>query len=119
MLKTLKQFKMKTIKSFSHIRQMILPVFVIFMMFSACSKDDDYSSGNSTPAANEVLIQGMSFNPSTVTVALNSTVKWTNKNGTAHTVTSDSNVFDSGTMNKDDQFSYKFTVAGTYAYHCS
>jgi len=40
-------------------------------------------------AANEVSIQGMAFNPPTLTVTKNTTVKWTNNDALAHTVTSD------------------------------
>ncbi len=74
----------------------------------------------STPlAANEVSIQGMAFNPPTLTVAKNTTVKWTNNDGMAHTVTSDTGVFNSGTINPGGTFSFQFTTTGTFPYHCS
>jgi plastocyanin len=34
-------------------------------------------------------------------------------------VSSDSGVFDSGTIQPGGTFSFKFTSAGTFAYHCN
>ena len=81
------------------------------------------SKGN--PGANEVRIQGMAFIPSSVTVKEGTVITWTNDDSVPHTVTSDTGLFDSGTMNPPDlytgggTFSYTFTTAGTYKYHCS
>jgi plastocyanin len=69
--------------------------------------------------ANEVYIQGSAFSPATITVAVNTTVVWTNKDGIAHTVTSDTDVFDSGNMAANATYSFTFTTAGTYPYHCT
>lgn len=71
------------------------------------------------PDANEVFIQGNGFSPSTRTVAANTTITWTNKDSTPHTVTSDIGAFDSGTINTNGTFSHTFTTAGTYSYHCT
>lgn len=67
------------------------------------------------------------YSPSSVTVALNTVVEWTNNDttGTAHTVTSTSTVptglatFDSGQLAQGAKVCLKFTVAGTYNYHCT
>lgn len=72
-----------------------------------------------SPAVSEVLIQSFAFSPSTITVPVNTTVIWTNKDSAAHTVTSDTPAFDSGTMNNNGTFSFKFTTAGTFPYHCA
>jgi plastocyanin len=68
---------------------------------------------------NTVSIEGMAFNPQTLTVAVNTTVTWTNNDGVTHTVTSDSSVFNSGNLVAGGTFSYKFTTVGTFTYHCS
>lgn len=73
----------------------------------------------SAQGANEVWIQNTAFNPSTITVSINTTIKWTNKDGFPHTVTSDSGWFDSGAINSNATFSRQFTSSGTFAYHCS
>ena len=61
----------------------------------------------------------MKFSPSTITVSLNTTVTWTNKDGVSHTVTSDTDLFDSGSIGDGQTYSYTFTTAGTYHYKCS
>jgi len=63
------------------------------------------------------------FAPQTVTIAVGTTVVWTNRTSIAHTVTSDDGKsFDSGTANPITAgmtFSFKFTKPGTYKYHCA
>jgi plastocyanin len=61
------------------------------------------------------------FDPATITivVGVNNTVTWTNNDNTLHTITSDSGSFGSGLLNSGDRWSYTFTTAGTYGYHCS
>lgn len=71
------------------------------------------------PAANEVIIQAMAFIPQTMTVPVNTTVKWRNRDSVAHTVTSDTAVWDSGTIPVGGTFSFPFTAVGTYHYHCT
>ena len=71
------------------------------------------------PGPNEVLISNYAFNPATLTIAANTTVTWTNKDGVGHTVTSDTGVFESGTLNTNGTFSYTFTTPGSYPYHCT
>jgi plastocyanin len=71
------------------------------------------------PGANEVFIQGMAFNPVTITVSAGTTITWTNKDGVSHTVTSDTALFDSGTIASNGTYSHTFSTAGTFAYHCS
>lgn len=77
------------------------------------------NSNTGNPGANEVFIQGMAFSPATLTVTAGTTVKWTNKDGVTHTVTSDNTLFDSGNVLPNGIYSYTFSTAGTYTYHCS
>jgi plastocyanin len=96
--------------------------FFLSVMFFTCilSAGCKKSSTSQSPGANEVYMQNMAFNPLTLTVAVNTTVKWTNMDGYAHTVTSDSsNFFNSGNVNGGSAYSFQFTKAGTYAYHCN
>jgi plastocyanin len=76
-------------------------------------------TANAPPAGNTVSIVNLSFSPKSLTVAVNTTVTWTNNDGITHTVTSDSGVFDSGNLGAAATFSYTFTVPGTYPYHCN
>jgi plastocyanin len=91
----------------------LLLITVLLGILSACTKD------SASPPANEVWISGSTFNPSSISVALNTTIKWTNKDGIAHTVTSDAGLFDSGNMNSNSTFSHQFTTAGSFNYHCT
>ncbi len=67
----------------------------------------------------EVTIQGFAFLPQTITIPLNTEVIWTHQDNPAHTVTSDTDLFHSGGLEFDDTFSYTFTQAGVFLYHCT
>ncbi len=77
------------------------------------------TGGSGGPLLNEVFIQSMTFNPGTITVAANTTITWTNKDAVAHTVTSNSGLFDSGNIGNNGTYSHLFTTAGTYPYFCT
>jgi plastocyanin len=57
--------------------------------------------------------------PSTLTVSVGTTVTWTNKDSVSHTVTSNDNLFESGTLAKNATFQHTFNQKGTFQYHCS
>ncbi len=61
------------------------------------------------------------FTPSVITVVIgvNNTIQWTNNDSVPHTVTADDGSFSSGNLNPSDEFTWTFTTAGNYAYHCS
>ena len=64
------------------------------------------------------------FSPAKLTIKTGTTVTWKNTTAVGHTVTSDDGKsFDSGTANpiaaQSGTFSFTFTTAGTYAYHCA
>jgi len=64
-----------------------------------------------------IEINDFAFRPEKITVATGSTVTWINSGG-AHTVTEDSEVFDSGIIAAGGKFSFTFMDAGDYTYHC-
>ena len=90
----------------------------ILCLSNSCSKSST-SNTTTNPGANEVWIQGMAFNPATITVNAGTTITWTNKDGVAHTVTSNTGVFDSGTVNPNGTYSHLFSTAGSFPYHCT
>jgi uncharacterized repeat protein (TIGR01451 family) len=59
------------------------------------------------------------FVPSALVVRVGDTVNWTNAGTLQHTVTADDASFDSGLLNPGASFSFTFTSAGTYNFHCS
>ncbi len=66
-----------------------------------------------------VGVQDNVFSPSTVTIGLGNSVQWTNNDANPHTVTSDTNVFDSGRLNQGQIFTRTFDRTGTFPYHCT
>jgi len=60
------------------------------------------------------------FAPSPIKVAAGTTVTWTNTGISTHTVTADDGTsFDSGAIQRGDEWSFTFSKAGTFAYHCT
>lgn len=101
---------------------------------------DDVFCGNPMPSAVDILQQapferpvtapGMaatinvnivkfSFDPPNPTINVGDTVRWTNIDGSGHTTTSSGSFWNSGTLQNGQSFSYTFTSAGTFAYHCN
>ena len=73
---------------------------------------------NAGGGTQEVKIVNFSFTPATITVSAGTTVKWTNQDSAAHTVTADDGSFDSGQLAQGATFSFTFTKAGTFSYKC-
>ena len=71
--------------------------------------------------ARDVTIDNYTFSPGTLTVPLGTTVTWTNRDFDVHTVTADDTppTFKSAGLDTDDSFSFTFSKAGTYSYHCA
>ncbi|MDO9518193.1 MAG: cupredoxin domain-containing protein [Methanosarcinaceae archaeon] len=68
-----------------------------------------------------VNIKGSEFVPNIITVKTNTKVIWTNwhLNSPEHTVTSNDEIFESGTLKVGDTFSYIFKEPGEYDYRCT
>jgi 3',5'-cyclic-AMP phosphodiesterase len=66
----------------------------------------------------EAKIDNFAFTPKELTVKAGSTVDWTNKDDTPHTVTSDDGVFASPVMDTDQNFHYTFQKPGKFPFHC-
>lgn len=62
---------------------------------------------------------GFAFSPASLTVAVGTTVTWQNTTSAPHTVSSDDGKTFDGMLNTGGTFSFTFTKAGTYAYHCN
>lgn len=66
-----------------------------------------------------ITIQGFAFSPATITVPVGTKVTWTNQDPATHTVTSDTGAFDSKNLTTGSTFSFTFSQAGSFAYHCN
>ena len=77
------------------------------------------ASAQQKPETVEVKIDNFSFGPAELTVAVGTTVTWTNRDDIPHTVVSTDKVFKSKVLDTDEKFSYTFTQAGSFPYFCS
>ena len=105
--------------------------FAILTVSNSCTKPMDNMSGSTTgsgtgvkggsggPGTNEVWILGTAYSPSTITVTAGTTITWTNKDVVAHTATSDTGLFDSGSISNNGTYSHMFSTAGTFPYKCT
>jgi len=80
---------------------------------------------NAFSVTHDVIMNNFSFQPVVLTINAGDTVKWTNQEGTLHTVTSGTNCQDngvwtsSGLLSNGQTFSVMFSQAGTYPYFCT
>jgi plastocyanin len=65
-----------------------------------------------------VRIVDFRFRPVTVTIERGTVVKWKNRGDVSHTSTSDTGLWDSGTLSPGEAFRRRFRRAGTFTYHC-
>jgi plastocyanin len=66
----------------------------------------------------EVIVIDSTYRLKVTNVPVGTTVTWVYDAGLPHTVTSDTNIFNSGTMGEGDTFSFTFDEAGTFPYFC-
>ena|SRR5665647_997254 len=76
----------------------------------------DKGIGNSANII-DVTIKGFAFQPTTTTISIGDTIRWTNMDSVNHDIKGDT--FDSGMMSPNTTFEFTFTQAGTYNYICS
>jgi plastocyanin len=77
------------------------------------------TSGAGTPAGGTaVAIDNFAFSPATLKAKVGQKVTWTNKQSVAHTVTANAGAFNHP-MPSGATFSFTFTTAGTFTYHCT
>lgn len=101
-------------------------LMISLLVINGCKDDNNNATnpgGGGNPGANEVFIISSSFSPLSRTITAGTGVTWTNKDQTAHTVTSgapgaEDGLFDSGNMNTNATYSHVFNTAGTFRYFC-
>lgn len=67
----------------------------------------------------QVNMQGIAFDPQTVTIKVGDTVNWTNMDDVPHNATAVDNSWKTETFGKGGTGSVTFTTAGTFAYICT
>jgi plastocyanin len=66
-----------------------------------------------------VTMTNRSYDPATLTIKVGDTVTWVNQDAPQHDVVADNGEFKSQLFDKGQSFSFTFTTAGTYPYHCT
>ena len=114
---------MRVFSSFDRMRMISLMTLVTLLAAVplACddSDDDDGDPTGPAPQQVDVAMQDNVFSQAVDTVAVGGTVTWTNTGSNPHTATSDSGVWDSGSVATGGSFSRAFPAAGTFPYHCT
>jgi plastocyanin len=115
---------------------MSAPRFVLLAgalaLLTACGSSNSATPASPTPAPATTstgtpvsippgaqVLGSSAYVPNPVTISAGSVVTWTNNDSTAHTASSNTGVFNSGTIGPGQSFSFTFTAAGTYQYHCT
>lgn len=101
--------------TFPKIKLMVVTLLILFIF----SIINSFKKASDVPGTNEVWIQDMAFKSSAITVSAGTTITWTNKDGVAHTVTSNIGLFDSGSINNNGIYSHMFSTGGTFQYNCT
>jgi len=99
----------------------ISALLTLGMSTSALADGSMSSMSMKAAAATPVAISNFKFTPAELTVAVGTTVTWTNQGPAPHTTTSLATpaVWDSGPMPRGRTYSFTFKSAGVYKYHCS
>ena len=97
---------------------LIATALVAGVMAWGCG-DNKSTNSNPPPPGNGVSIGGSAFSPPSLTVSVGDTVTWTNNDGIAHTSTSNTGVWNSGSLSNGQSFSFVFGTVGSFPYHCT
>jgi len=94
------------------------------ILLSGCTKagTSPYGATSAPPAAsqpNTVTMANVAFGPASITVSVGTTITWQNNDGINHTSTSDTGVWDTGSIPPGGSKTTTFNVAGTFPYHCT
>jgi plastocyanin len=58
------------------------------------------------------------FRPRSITIPRGYRVRWVNRGNNPHTTTSNTGLWDSGTLSSGERFTRRFGRRGTFNYHC-
>jgi len=77
------------------------------------------TGGPAWAASHSVSMTDFKFTPKTLTISVGDSVTWTNDAQDPHTSTSDSGLWDSGSVSPGQSYTHTFNSAGTFPYHCT
>lgn len=108
-----------------NMKKIFRSLIIMLIAISTVSVTAEYTSTYYTPSLSQlttgvnITIQDFFFSPDNITIPVDTIVTWTNLGPLHHTATSDNGVFNSGLLAVGQKFSFTFTEAGTYKYHCA
>ncbi|MDD1689671.1 MAG: cupredoxin family copper-binding protein [Methanoregula sp.] len=101
-------------------------LLVLACVIAGCASYQSTPATAAPPAAtsggNTIAIKNFAFDPASLTVKAGTTVTWTNQDSVPHIIASDTGspaAFSSSSLSTGASYSFTFTQAGTYAYHCT
>jgi plastocyanin len=95
-----------------------LPVGVVAAEGEAGSEGEAVAVAIDLPAVAQVSMVDNRNLPAKLTVAVGTTVTWTNNGLTPHTVSAAGGTFDSGYVQPGESYSFTFDSPGEYGYFC-
>jgi plastocyanin len=111
-------------QKFARIEKAVVILLAIFFVLTLTTVSTTLAAPTGTPqptgGASKVVnvsIQNSAYNPASVQISTGDTVKWTNMDSSAHTVTG--SIFKSGNIYKGQSYQFQFTKPGTYNYTCT
>jgi plastocyanin len=101
------------------LQRLWFPATLAVAVCAAYAADTIYAHAASPGKVIEVDIAKFAFAPKEITVAPGTTIAWTNRDETPHTVASADKSFVSKGLDTDDRFEQKFDREGDFGYICS
>jgi plastocyanin len=112
------------VKCFRRIPMNTKPIIILLLalMLTACGPKTEITPAGTLPPVQagevKISIANFAFDPATLTIPSGTTVTWTNNDSASHNVTGDDGSWGSKSLATGGTFSYTFTKAGTFSYHC-
>jgi len=109
-------------------KKLLLSLLVGILLVAGCTQSSGNppgSNGSGTSAGqNAVKISNFAFVPQSIAIKAGESVTWTNEDSVQHQIAADPGQPDivnlsSPSMNNGATYSYTFSKAGTWTYHCS
>ena len=85
----------------------------------SCGRGPDAAAAPPRPATHTIVIEGMRFEPETMTVKVGDTVVWVNRDLFPHTATSKDPGFDSQSVDPGKYWQNRTDKVGDFSYFCT
>jgi amicyanin len=109
----------------------LLSLILVAALVSGCTQQNTGQNtnpagdGNTNQASNTVVIKNFAFSPQEIRIKVGDTVTWINEDSAPHIVASDPHPthtdlpgLESSSMATGQSYTFQFTKAGTFGYHC-